>query len=449
MTLFWVLFIVNYFIHFAGRHRYLPAGIPTSLYDEALEVLLLMMAVIDSSKDPKFGRAMNLMMLGIVIWCSFGLIEIFNDTCGLGYNVGAWFAGYRLLCFQLMWIILVFTVYINTPERLKKLFKLWAGLSIFSALWTYKQKNMGFTPAESAWLASNTTHILQGGSLIRYFSTFSDAANYGCNAAATATTFIVLSITTRIRKERLFYLFTAFIVMWGMFQSGTRTAIFCLGFGLAVFIVLSKSVKIAVPSAIVFALFAFMLIFTNIGNGNQQIRRMRSAFNKNEASTEQRKINQAVMKKYMADAPWGIGIGMGMDNVPSNNKFRKLSTLPPDSEYIFIWIRTGAIGITVFLVSMAIMFLGACWIVFFKLKTRSLMGVGAGICGAFAAMQLGGYGNQVLYQYPNGLIFFGTLAIVYVLPQMEPEWVAYEEKLFAKQEEEKRLKLEKKRASRV
>ena len=77
------------------------------------------------------------------------------------------------------------------------------------------------------------------------------------------------------------------------------------------------------------------------------------------------------------------------------------------------------------------------------------MGVGAGICGAFAAMQLGGYGNQVLYQYPNGLIFFGTLAVVYILPKMEPEWVAYEEKLFAKQQERERLKLEKKRASRV
>ena len=77
------------------------------------------------------------------------------------------------------------------------------------------------------------------------------------------------------------------------------------------------------------------------------------------------------------------------------------------------------------------------------------MGVGAGICGAFAAMQLGGYGNQVLYQYPNGLTFFGGLTIVYILPYLEPEWIKYEQQRLAIQEEKKRLKIEKKLAKRV
>jgi hypothetical protein len=77
------------------------------------------------------------------------------------------------------------------------------------------------------------------------------------------------------------------------------------------------------------------------------------------------------------------------------------------------------------------------------------MGVGAGFCGAFAAVQLGGYGNQVLMQFPNCLLFYGGLAIVYVLPYIEPEWVEHEKKLLAEQEERKKLKLEKKLASRV
>ena len=86
---------------------------------------------------------------------------------------------------------------------------------------------------------------------------------------------------------------------------------------------------------------------------------MRSAFNKNDASANVRDINQEAMKKYMKEAPWGIGLGMGADNVPANNKFTKLmSTIPPDSEYVFIWIRTGVIGITFFLIMHAIMFIG-------------------------------------------------------------------------------------------
>ena len=95
------------------------------------------------------------------------------------------------------------------------------------------------------------------------------------------------------------------------------------------------------------------------------------------------------------------------------------------------------------------MFLGACSVVFFKIKSRSLVGVGAGLCGAFAGIQLGGYGNQVLMQFPNCLIFYGGLAIVYILPYIEPEWVTMEEKQVAEQEERKRLKIEKKLASRV
>ena len=95
------------------------------------------------------------------------------------------------------------------------------------------------------------------------------------------------------------------------------------------------------------------------------------------------------------------------------------------------------------------MLAGASYIVLFKLKNRSLVGIGGSLCSAFAGIQLGGYANQVLFQYPNGLIFFGGLAIVYVLPYIESDWIKYEEERLAKHEERKRLKLEKKLASRV
>jgi hypothetical protein len=57
-------------------------------------------------------------------------------------------------------------------------------------------------------------------------------------------------------------------------------------------------------------------------------------------------------------------------------------------------------------------------------------------------MQLGGYGNQVLMQYPNCLVFYGGLTIVYVLPHIENEWIEYEAQLIAEQEEKKRLSRE-------
>ena len=98
---------------------------------------------------------------------------------------------------------------------------------------------------------------------------------------------------------------------------------------------------------------------------------------------------------------------------------------------------------------MLIMWIGACWIVMFKLRSPSLIGIGGGLCSAFIAIQLGAYANQVLFQYPNGLTFFGGLAIVYTLPFFESEWIEYEQQRVAKQEAKKRLNKIKKLAKRV
>ena len=447
MTVFWTLIVVNWFI----MNRNLDVPFPKSLVDELLELTLIAIAILDIRKESYFGRAWNFMLLAIMIWCGLCIIEIFNDSCGLGMNLSAWFTGFRLMALHLVWIILVFSLYITSPTALITYLRVWACLSLFSAFWTWKMINIGFTEAEESWLYNSgfVTHILNGGTLIRYWSTFNDAATYGCNSGSSAIAFFIFGITSKIKIDRFFFLITAAIVTWGMFQSGTRTAIFTMIAGFLVFLVLSKSIKILIPSAILGGLFLIILIFTNIGNSNQQMRRMRSAFDKKDASANVRDVNKAAIAKYMKDAPWGIGIGMMADNIPANNKFRLLSEIPPDSEYVFIWVRTGPIGVTVFTCCMVMILLGGCFVVLFRLKRTSLVGIGGGLCAAYVSIHIGGYANQVLYLYPNGLTFFGGIAIVYILPYLEQEWIEYEEKRLERTKERKRLRMEKRLASRV
>lgn len=446
MTIFWLLFFVNYFVQFKNTP---PLPVPTSVPNELLQILLIAIALLDIRKEPHFGRTLNLMLFSLSIWAVFCIIEVLNDTCGLGINFAGWYGLTRMMCFQIIYIFVVFSLYISSPEILIKYLRVWAAFSLFAVFWTWKQKTFGFTVAENVWFENvgRRTHFVNG--ITRYWSTFNDAANYGCNAAGSALTFLVISITAKIKWDKYFFAITGLLVTWGMFQSGTRTAMFCLIAGFLVFLVLSKSFKIMVPSAIVGGILLGLLMFTNIGQGNSQIRRMRSAFNKNDASANVRTINQQTIRKYMQDAPWGIGYGASYDNVPANNKYNKLSKIPPDSEYVFIWVHAGPIGLTVFLITTVIMLVGACYTTMFRLKSRSLMGIGAGLCGAFVAIQMGGYANQVLMQFPNCLIFYGGLTIVYLLPYLEPEWIELENKRLAEQEERKRLKLEKKLASRV
>lgn len=446
MFTFWALIIINYFLQVKGLHLPFPMSLP----NELLEIILLSLAIIDV-KNSHFERTANMMLYALFIWCGFCTLQVLNDTCNIGLDLGAWYTGARMMAFQIMYAFLVYSIYISKPDILIKYLLLWGVLALFASFWVWKQKNIGFTNAENAWIQGRgrSTHILQGGSLIRYFSIYSDAANFGIGIASTAVAFIIFGITSKIIKYKLFFLITGFACAWAMFPSGTRTAIACLMAGFITYIFLSKSTKIAIPFSIVFAFFVFILVFTKIGDGNAQIHRMRTAFDKNDASAGTRYYNQQVMKKYLKDAPWGIGIAQGYGSVPANNKYTLMSTIPADSEYVYIWIRTGIIGITTFLICTAIMLLGACWIVLFRLRSPSLRGIGAGMCCAFVSIQLGGYGNQVLMQFPNCLVFYGGLTIVYVLPFIENEWIEYENKQLAIQEEKKRLKLEKKRASRV
>ena len=447
MFTFWTLFIINYFVMFLSKEGKMP--LPASLPNELLEILLIAIAIIDL-RESHFENLANLMLVGLLGWCGFCMIEVFNDTCGLGMNIAAWFTGIRLMAFQLLYASIVFALYITTPKRIYQLLFLLACCALFAVFWCWKQKNIGWTSGEYKWLfiqGHARQHMVNG--ITRYFGTFTDAANFGIHMAAISVGFYVIAITNKIKKYKLFFGITALLCTWAMFQSGTRTAIFCMIAGFMVFLALSKSVRIIVPVSIFFSLFIAMLMFTNIGQGNNQIRRMRSAFNPEDASANVREINKAAISKYMKDAPWGIGIGIFTKDIPAWNKFKIVSQIPPDSEYVFIWTRTGWIGVTWFTICNIIMLLGACSIVLFRIKNRSLAGIGAAFCAGFAALHLGGYANQILMQFPNIVIFYGGLTLVYTLPKIEQEFETYEARQLAEQKEKERLRLEKKLAKRV
>ncbi|MDO5526949.1 MAG: O-antigen ligase family protein [Prevotella sp.] len=448
MFSFWILFAINYLLMFISRHFSIP--IPMSLPNEMLEIILIMVAMI-KIRGFEFQNCLNIMGLMIFIWIIYGLLQSLNNTMGLGLNWASWFQGFRVNFIFLLYIFLVHSLYISTPNRLKNYIIGFALFSLFGAIWTWKQKNIGFTHAEQIWLdtAGSKTHVLQAGTLIRYFGTFSDAANMGCNMASTAIMYIILTITTNIKKNKIFYVITALMCIIAMMYSGTRTAMACFIAGLAAYVVLSKSFKIAIPFGIAFALFIFILAFTNIGNSNQQIRRMRSAFNRNDASKGIREQNQDVMRKYLKDAPWGIGIGDRTQHVPPTHKYKIMTYIAPDSEYVFFWIHTGQIGLILLIIVNATILISASIITMFRLKNPRLRGIAAAITCAFVSQQLGGYGNQVLFQFPNGLMFYGAMSIVFVLPRMEQRYNEWEAVEIEKEEKRKQLKLEKKRASRV
>ena len=407
-----------------------------------------MVCIIDIREHNK-AKYPSLMFLAILIWMAYLIMQIFNRTCDLPLSMGAWFHNFMFWGLAFLLAYFIVTTLFQAPQRIMTWLRIWAYLAIIASFWAWRQQIFGWDNIEYAWLMAEgaRTHLI-GGS-IRYFSFFSDAANFGCSIAASAVVFYILAVTTTLKKDKVLFLISALCCTEGFFLSGTRTALACFIVGVALYVILSKSFKIAVPVALLGGIFFCLLAFTDIGQGNMQIRRMRSAFNKDDASANVRDINKTALKKYLQDAPFGLGLNIDEGNIPANHKYKIVYQTSNDSTYVFLWQRAGIVGELLFAIVNGIILLGGVIIVFVKLKNKVCIGIASAFCCAFASIQLGGYANQILLQYPNLLLYYGGMAIVYLLPGIEKDFDSYINLLYKEQEEKKRLKLEKKLASRV
>lgn len=110
---------------------------------------------------------------------------------------------------------------------------------------------------------------------------------------------------------------------------------------------------------------------TDIGQGNQQIRRMRSAFNTEDASFQVRMVNQAKMRTYMSDKPFGVGLGLGGGKAKRFAPDAYMSQIPTDSWFVMIWVETGIIGLLLHLTILIFTIIYGTYISLFQLKIKS------------------------------------------------------------------------------
>lgn len=444
-ALFWYIFSMNYFVMGLQRYGFVPVPVTVVM---VLPQLLLLIAIIIIPRK-KGNTLATPMLLAILLWTFYLVIQVFNETCGLPVSIGDWLTNMNFYAFYFILAYVLISKVINTPENIFRFFHLWALFSLIATYWAWRQKTFGWDQTEWRWLVGGAmrTHII-GGS-IRYFSFFSDAANFGCNMGAAAGLFYILALTTKLKKDKILYWITGIACTYSFFASGTRSGLVCFMVGILLYIFLAKSIKLTATVLVFSGLFVFFLAFTDIGNGNMQIRRMRTAFDTNDASKNVRDLNKQALKKYLQDAPYGMGININESTIPAFNKYKVVYETSNDSTYVFFWQRTGIIGVYVFAAMNIIILIGGCIITLFKLKNKACKGIAAALCCGFLGIQAGGYANHILLQYPNIILFYGGMGIVYLLPSIEKDFITYEEMKVAEIEEKKRLKQDKREKSRV
>lgn len=429
---FWLLlFVVNYFI--MAMNRYYAVPIPLSLVVEICYILCIVVCSNYQKYEGNITRVNGPYLWICLPWIIYSILEVGNVAADIDYAdiVTRWFAEVRTMAFQIVYGMLVCAALFVKKVQIRHMAKIWGILIMICTIKCLIQQYIGFDAKEQEFLVSAAkTHFVNG--IIRYFSYFSDAANFGCNMAATTVVFGAFTLSCKSKIEKIFFAIITLCALYCMMASGTRTGIFVLGIGAFVYAILSKRTSAIIATLILGGSFFFILKFTDVGQGNSMIRRMRSAFNTEDASMDVREINQQAMKRYIDELPLGLGAGIRNGDIPPSNKNYFLSVVAPDSTWVYIDIHYGHIGKYLFLATFFLMCLLAGKITFFNIRDPELRGMLAALTSGASAMFVAGYANQIQLQFPNCLLFFGQLMIVYLGPDIDRRM----------QEEEKKKALE-------
>ncbi|MCE5226815.1 MAG: O-antigen ligase family protein [Porphyromonadaceae bacterium] len=400
------VFAVNYFI--MGLTRYIP-GIKAGIVVDGL-LLLTLIFILFRSRDRAvdWTGARNLLTLLSGIWLVYCILLVFNPATTLA----DWAAGIRGLAVYLFIFPLLTAVLFNRYKYLKTFVFVWSILTLLAVFKALIQKYIGFDPAEKNWLyvtGGSRTHVISSG--VRYFSFFTDAASFGCGMGMSMVVFFITALYIRSKSLRFYYIAVALLAGYGMMISGTRAAMAIPFVGFAFFILLSKQWKIIIPGIVLLACVFVFFKYTYIGHGNAEIRRMRSAFNvTQDASYQLRRTNQAKMRVFMKNHPFGIGIGKAKRAEPGDYMYQ----LPTDTSLVYVWVETGVVGLALFLLLFLITFVKGAYDVWFQIHNKELRGLLSALLAGLAGMLACSYGNEMLQQFPNGPIVYICMAFIFL-----------------------------------
>lgn len=411
--IFYLLFISHFAFLCISSFTDIKIGAFTIAFNAAIFVLIIVISVY---KKTSWKKSWNGMLTLFCIWGAYCIAELANpNTVMEAWNTSmVYYLAYPIVCGIL--IPLTIRKYRNVEWMLI----LWSIFILIAVAKGYWQKNQGFTDRELAFLfeqGAARTHIIWSG--IRYFSVFTDAANFGVHMAMAITCFGISAFYHKNKWLKLYFLVIVVAASYGMMISGTRTAMAVPIGGLLALMLFSLNWKALGFSTVM--LMAIFLFFrgTSIGEGNEYIRKMRSAFTpRKDASYMVRVNNREIIKVYMADKYFGYGLGLG--SKAERFKPKEYMPVPTDSWLVNVWTDTGIVGLCLYVIIHLILFARCAWILRFKIADKRLRNLLTAWLCMNAGFFIAAYGNDVM-QYPNIILVYSGFAICFAGRYMEKQ----------------------------
>lgn len=411
------LFVVNYFIMALTRYAHdLPFGL---ILDALIFYNILIISLQAMMHRIEWKRASSGLTVVAAIWVAYCTLEVVNPE---SVSVAGWFSSVRSVAFYFFFITVLTQLTMSEYKYLKYMLIVWSVLTLIAVAKACIQKFIGFNAAENYWLfvlGGRSTHIIRSG--VRYFSFFSDAANFGASMGLSMVVFSISALYYRNPWIKTYLLLVAAAACYGMLISGTRSALAVPFIGYTAFIMMSRNIKVIV-TGILLVLAAFVFLkFTTIGQGNAIVRRARSAFNTQDASFQVRLENQAKLRELMRDKPFGAGLGHGGGKAKTFAPDAPLSQIPTDSWFVMIWVETGVVGILLHIGILLYILARGAWLVVFKLRNVQLRGFTAALTAGISGIVVMAYANEVLGQIPTGAILYMCMGFIFLAPRFDRE----------------------------
>lgn len=395
--------------YFTAIYRYMGISGLSIILDIFLLICLLSIIInVANNHTFPWPLGINTFTLAYGIWLVICIFQILNPND----------SSFDLITLRSIFFTVPITyflsgVLLNSSRKLRITLLLLGIYIITAALKLYWQKTRGWDSTEIVWLTSGAwhTHLLQSG--IRYFSFFSDAGNFGATMGMFTITFGIAAFGTSSKYYRFFFLLTMLLSGIGLMMSGTRGAIIIPFGGLMLYFILSKNIKIMTICFITGSLIFSFFYFSDIGNSNVFIRRMRTAFQPSQdASFNVRYENRKRFAYYLNDKPFGVGLG---GHIVDTEGLMKLDEpyIPTDSHYVGVWVETGIVGLIIYLGLLVAIILRGCYIIMFNIHNKELRNLlSALLCGVFG-LWLSGYVNRAMGFYPGRFLVAIFLSFVF------------------------------------
>ncbi len=409
-----VLIISAFVVTGAGRYVSAPWGLTI----DALLVLIYIALFFKAfAQKILWNKAKSSLTLIVTIWMGYIFLQIGNPEA---QNIEAWFYAMRgVALYQWLVIPLLFILF-NKSKDLNTFFIIWGILSVLGTLKGFQQFHFGVDPFEQRWLNQGgaETHILFG--KLRVFSFYSDAGQFGASQGQAGLVFGILALFKKGNlKLKTFFAFVALAGFFGMLISGTRGAIAVPAIGGIIFLILKKNVKVLILGAVFGIAVYVFFAHTFIGQGNAEIRRMRTAFDPNDASLQIRLANQNKLKGYLASRPFGGGVGATGNWGKRFTPHTFLANTATDSWYVMIWADTGLVGLIYYLFMIFFILITGAYNVMYKIKDDWLkVQISALVCG-MAGIMMASYGNGVFGQLPTGILLYVSMVFMFISPQID------------------------------